>query len=107
MKEKDFISLMVQETLSLQESSDRAFTLYAQEDIQRMCLSIENDVGELLEVPKNWGPFRDLMGSQIFITAENDSYEFLGVISQFFGYDFQSVRIVLEHNQEESFNKAA
>lgn len=107
MKEKDFISLMVQETLSLQESSDRAFTLYAHEDIQRMCLSIENDVGELLEIPKNWGPFQNLMGSQAYITTENDDYEFLGVLSQFFGYDFQSVRIVLEQAQDESFSRAA
>ena len=95
MKDNDFITLMVQETLNQHNNDLTVQCLEAYEDREKACIVISNSSGQSLEVPKNWGPFKAMMGNHVYIHQENDQYEFLSVLSSFLGQDYDSIRIVL------------
>ncbi len=100
MKENDFITLMVQETLNLQTDADIVPTISAYEDRDKACIVISNDEGEVLEIPKIWGPFKSMMGNHVYISQDNDSYEFLSILNSFLGHENLAVRIILGENYQ-------
>lgn len=108
MKDNDFITLMVQETLNLQDDDSVVPTLSAYQDRAKACIVITNSSGESLEIPKNWGPFKSMMGHHVYLSRENDTNEFLSVLNSFLGAEYEAVRITLgETTQSQSQSKAA
>mgnify|MGYP001371219013 CR=1 FL=1 len=95
MNENDFITLMVQETLNQHNDDNTVHSLEAFEDRDKACIVIVNQSGEVLEVPKNWGPFKAMMGNHVYINQENDNYELLSILESFLGQRYESIRIVL------------
>lgn len=101
MKEMDYISQMVLETLqpTHHEETDRyqqIAVVHGFEDRDRKCIVLLNKMGYELEVPINWGPFKDFIGKELIIEKDQDPHSFLSVISSFFNEDFQAVRIDLD-----------
>ena len=112
MKESDLIGQMVQETIQNADDTEHNvldFThdvdriIYLQFDSVRLCHIIKNKK-KTLEIPQNWGPFRNRISSEIHIDEFEDRHEFLAVLRQFFDANFKSVKMVtapvLSHTYE-------
>lgn len=113
MKEMDYISKMVQETL--QGASDRRgmgmqhppSILQAYKNLQKRCIVIVNRAGDELEVPINWGPFKNNYQNEFLIESESDEFDFLPIISTFFQEDFFAIRIVVEDKFKDHSDRSA
>ena len=93
MKHQDYIDQMVQETLS---HTDPANLLKVYHDELRHCYVFENNSGQKLEAPVNWGPFKNKNLVEYHIDRTSDEFSFLPIISQFYNASFFEVRIMVE-----------
>ena len=102
MKESDYIGLMVQETIQISEESeyheldfaesvDR--TIHLQYDQIRCCHIMASKKGDL-EIPQNWGPFKNRISHEIYLDISDDKYDFLSILNQHLGERFTSVKLI-------------
>lgn len=103
MKENDFIGQMVQDTI---HSSDNNTNLYNFDDsevdriihfdfdFKRQCHCLTHKK-QTLEIPRNWGPFKNRISPSIVISSSDDKYLFLDILNSFLGCELTSVRIVM------------
>ncbi len=105
MKEADFIGQMVQETIQTNDndksnllsfSQENSFELCAFYDKKRFCYILHNHK-EILEVPKDWGPFKNRISSEFIVSRFDDKDHFLDIISIFYKKDLNSIKIVVEN----------
>ena len=115
MANKDFISQMVEDTIEQDvcsggdllpfEMPTNTFTVEAVYNHRKQCFMImAND--KFLEIPKNWGPFKNRIATEFMISKRDDNYLFLEVISVFFGQKIDLLKIDLV-NSEHSVSRAA
>jgi hypothetical protein len=109
MKTNDFIGQMVHETISTENSTQQDmlsfennnfFKLEVSYDKKRMCFVLENDKGTL-EVPQNWGPFKNRIASQFYISEFDDPEGFISIISNFFDQEISSIKIILKNPEND------
>jgi hypothetical protein len=112
MSDKDLIDIMVRETLSEKKSLDpfklvQPFGISAIYDKTRLCFVIEGSEYSL-EIPENWGPFKNRLSASFEITPESDKELFLPIISSFLGKELSHIMIELKgvENKFESLKSA-
>lgn len=107
MKHFDFIEQMVHDTIDSDESSsmyylkfnDRPeFTVNLESDDSRRCLSVQIGT-KRIEFPKNWGPFKNRVTSEIILTFEDDPYQLLDIINMALNKNFKSIKFVIPTNR--------
>ena len=105
MKSDDFIGQMVHETISTENEvhqdvlsfrSIDYFKLNVFYDKKRMCFVIRSEK-KIIEVPKNWGPFKNRIASEFYISEFDDTEGFIPIISEFFNQEIRTLKIVLEN----------
>lgn len=115
MANKDLISQMVDDTIEQENCSvgnllpfeipTNTFTVEAFYDEKKQCFLITAN-GKSLEIPKNWGPFKNRIATEIVISKNDDNYLFLDVLSVFLGKRIDLLRIDLMYS-EKSITRAA
>jgi hypothetical protein len=107
MSNKDFIGQMVQETISIENddksnllsfTNENSFEVKATYDSKRFCYVIHNK-REAVEVPENWGPFKNRVSSVFHLSKFDDKDNFVEIISVFFKRDLHSIKVVLQNTQ--------
>lgn len=114
MKENDFIGQMVQETIHSGEdksnilsfSQENSFELNALYDDVRKCYILSNKQ-EDIEIPENWGPFKNRISTEFIVSRFDDKDFFLDIISVFYGKELNSVKILLENTSSKLSDKSA
>ena len=113
MKNDDFISLMVQETLEMSTAQDRHLRLVSGQfndhelvlkirlDQHRKCFVIEQN-NRKIEFPNNWGPFKNFQNDTITLNGQTDRYGLINVLSLYFGVTAQQVTFLLDHEDIKS-----
>lgn len=113
MKDMDYISQMVQETLQSNkfqgvEASEEPVEIRVKRNVAKNCLVISNEKGQDLEIPENWGPFKNRIVHNFIVDSSDDPYDFLSVLSSFLGQELGSIRIIIEKKLDDSsFGSAA
>ena len=114
MKETDFISQMLLDTIDDDSSmgtndfmfvdgpSD-ALEIDASCDELRSCY-VFNVNGQVLEVPVNWGPFKNRLALEFTLSESEDKEHFLDIISALCNNKVTSVRVRFTHQSNEYFN---
>ncbi len=109
MDDKNLIDLMVQETIQGEAPSnvipfqnENTFQISAIYQPERKCYQISKK-NEVLEIPKNWGPFRNRISQSFTLTPFEDSDDFLSVLEMFYGRDINSAQITLINSSTEVF----
>ena len=107
MSNKDFIGQMVQETISNEQDDksnllsfthENSFEVKAFYDSKRYCYIIHNK-REVVEIPENWGPFKNRVSSEFYLSKFDDKDNFVEVISLFFKRELVSIKVSLENTQ--------
>jgi hypothetical protein len=115
MANKDLISQMVDDTIEQENCSGgnllpfeiptNTFTVEAvYNDIKKCFMITAND--KSLEIPKNWGPFKNRIATEIVISKNDDNYLFLNVFSVFLGQRIDLLKVDLVYSQK-SITRAA
>lgn len=109
MNDKYLIDLMVQETIQgdipsnvISLSSEDTFQLTANYIQNRKCYQIQRK-DKKLEVPENWGPFKNRLSQSFTLTAFEDSDDFIGVLELFFDRELKSVNINIQGREDRVF----
>ncbi|MAX65349.1 MAG: hypothetical protein QF441_14615 [Bacteriovoracaceae bacterium] len=102
MAKKDFIQQMVKDTISFSQEyySDNvlplsfkgAFEISAFYDRKRKCYILHNE-SEVLEIPRNWGPFRNRVSIRFQLSKYDDKDNFVEILSLFFNKDLEHVQV--------------
>lgn len=107
MGANDFISLMVQETLDSEQSvgekvlpyqSPDCFEVEAIYNEAKKCYLICAD-NKFIEIPKNWGPFKNRISQEFILLKEDDHDLFLDIISTFFQKNIECMKIQLINSE--------
>lgn len=118
MDGKDFISKMVEETLGesletednvLKFEQPECFELQAKYIANKQCFQIMAH-GKTIEIPKNWGPFKNRIANEFILSPLDDKEHLIPVISAFLGKQLDCLKIQLldsEHNLDDYQGKAA
>ena len=117
MNDKDFISKMVHETLEGATSQNvedvnflqsSFFEIKAKYDYHKKCYIIWNTTNEALEIPENWGPFKNRISTEFTITKAEDKFLFLDILSLHFEQNITNLKISLENRGDRfALRKAA
>lgn len=108
MNNKDFIGQMVQDTIEKNEEKSNLYHFSDNEvdriihfdfDHHRKCHLLKHKK-EVLEVPSNWGPFKNRISSNITLFADDDKYLFLDMLNTFLGSELRSVKIITASHVE-------
>lgn len=114
MKNRDLIGQMVQETISedfeeqnnvLRYQHEDFFEIHAFLDSERLCYVIHNN-GSVIEVPQIWGPFKNRISSEFYLTKFDDRSDFISIMSEFYQKDIETIKIILD-KENSDFRKAA
>ena len=119
MKDNDFISQMLLETLN-EDSSSRndfmfvdgpsdAMQVEAFFDSVRSCYCL-NFAGQAIEIPSNWGPFKNRVAKEFSLVKSEDSDYFLDIISEVYGQDIKSIKVFIhsvENDSHSNYSQAA
>lgn len=117
MSATDFISKMVEETLRKEQAQGEQVLPFHQPDCfeveaiysaEKKCYMIEaNNLS--IEIPKNWGPFKNRIASEFILSTSDDKEMFLDVVSSFFNrkIDCLKIRLVDAENHLSEFKKSA
>ena len=112
MDNNDFISKMVEETLGQELDQDEAVLKFEQPECfelqatylpSKKCFQIMAN-GRTIEIPKNWGPFKNRIANEFVLSHHDDKDELIPVISAFLGKPLDCLKVKLlksEHNLEE------
>ncbi|MBD66866.1 MAG: hypothetical protein CME62_16810 [Halobacteriovoraceae bacterium] len=65
-------------------------------------LSYQN---KTLEVPKNWGPFKNRISTEFELTSDNDHHHFLAVLSDYYQTEFKHLKFTLINSEINLFQK--
>lgn len=114
IKENDFIEKMVQETIEMVESdksnirgfaikSDRVINLIF--DHARHCY-IVNHGDSTIEIPDNWGPFKNRNTYEFEVNQADDDYHILDIFSHFFNEEFRCIKFAFVELHEYRRNAA-
>tara|TARA_Y100000590_G_C15421100_1_gene901437 strand:- start:395 stop:742 length:348 start_codon:yes stop_codon:yes gene_type:complete len=114
MKENDFIGQMVQETLSnsnydsyeFSHDADSLCEIRVKVDQARGCYLIWSEK-EHLEIPKNWGPFKNRISGEFILSKKEDNEHFLDMLSVFFQQDISTAKFVLDQTPFEFDRESA
>lgn len=120
MKDNDFISQMLMETLedtsfqksdefTLIKSFDDAVELQVTKDEERECFCFTLKETPI-EVPVNWGPFKNRISRDFTLSRSEDTDYFLDILSDILMYRVQNIRIMITDSVQEqvqSYNQAA
>jgi len=107
MNNKDFIGQMVHETISSEQDDksnllsfthENSFEIRALYNSKRRCYIIRNK-RESVEIPENWGPFKNRISSEFYLSKFDDKDNFVEVISLFFKRELTSIKVSLENTQ--------
>lgn len=114
MSKSDFISQMVEETIAPLENHETNVLSFENPALSHVfdleysefkkCLILKNE-GRVLEIPKNWGPFKNRISKEISISAGDDKYLLLSMLSIFFDTEISHAEFKIQIDQE--LNKAA
>ena len=109
MNDKYLIDLMVQETIQgdvpsnvIPLSNENTFQLTARYIAKRRCFLIKKN-DKNLEVPENWGPFKNRLSQSFTLTSFEDSDDFLSVLELFYDRELTSVQITIEGKESKVF----
>jgi hypothetical protein len=114
MKETDFISQMLLDTIDdsssvltndfmLVDGPEDVLLVDAVRDSQRSCYIFEIN-GQVLEVPVNWGPFKNRLALEFTLGESEDKYKFLEIISTLCNNKVTNIKIKFTHEAGEFFN---
>jgi hypothetical protein len=117
MKESDFISQMLLDTISddspvvgndfmLVDGLSNAFEIDAVLDEQRSCYVFEVS-GSALEVPINWGPFKNRLALEFTLSESEDKENFLDIVSSLCNHKVKCIKVKFTHHSNEFFNDIA
>lgn len=105
MKDNDFISQMVNDTIAATDEAhadvlpfatpSNHFVVYANYDESKHCYVIKSK-GKSLEIPKNWGPFHNRISQEFMILKGDDQHHFIDILSKFMGVKLEHLKIKLE-----------
>lgn len=109
MSKSDFISQMVEETIASQASHEdnvlsfkkpiNSDTFELAYSDTRKCLILEHK-GEFLEIPKNWGPFKNRFSREFSVSTSDDKYHFLSMLSIFVGSEISHAEFKIDYQQD-------
>lgn len=106
MSSYDLIEQMVQETISNTSTqasgechlsllnSKKTCKLYASYNSTKLCYIISLD-GNKIEIPKNWGPFKNRISTEFTISSREDEDKFFEVVSAFFNIKESALKVVI------------
>ena len=115
MKTEDLIGQMVQETISnlnregtsvLLLSDKDCFKLEAVYDEKRMCFVLSHG-DKSIEIPKNWGPFKNRITKQFVLSEFDDGELFIPIIAAFYQEKINSIKISIINDTSVDWRKAA
>lgn len=116
MKDTDFIGQMVHETIESENPNKSSLLSFKPEvdgevwvglDEVRKCYIIQHKQ-KSLEVPFNWGPFKNRISKEIILDIHEDTHHFIEVFNVYFQTNYQSMKLNLDKNWEKfQGNKAA
>lgn len=100
MKDGDFIAQMVQETIDSQQTSnvlkfknpDDTETFDVHFDQSKKCYTLKTP-SKTLEIPMNWGPFKNRIASEFTLSIDEDDDKFINVLSTFLEKPLYSIKI--------------
>jgi len=103
--EIDFISKMVQETLDGEQVDhvvDVNFLrsahveIMANYDAKLRCYVIRNEHNKVLQIPENWGPFKNRIATEFIVSRQDDNYLFLDILSEFCEQNIDNLKVCIE-----------
>lgn len=116
MGDQDFIGQMVQETISIEQDDksnllsfthENSFEIRAFYDKTRFCYVIHNKK-EIMEIPENWGPFKNRISKEFFLSKFDDKDNFIEIVSIFLDRKLDSIKFILDNVEDKiSLNQAA
>lgn len=117
MSATDFISQMVEETLQKEQTEGDKVLPFHQPDCfeieavynpTKKCYSVSAN-NQIIEIPKNWGPFKNRIATEFILNTTDDKEHFLVVVSSFFArkIDCLKIRLVDAENNLEHVQKSA
>lgn len=109
MNDNDLISKLVHETLEFAENQQvddvnflqsNFFNIKAKYDYSKRCYIIQNHSLSLIEIPENWGAFKNRIATEFTITKNEDKFLFLDILSIHFDRKIENLRVSLENRSE-------
>jgi hypothetical protein len=105
MDNKCLIEQMVQETFENTAEDSNVISLTSRKnnklsatyDEDRKCLILRKD-NKKLEVPHNWGPFRENFELSVQICSKDDSLLFFQLISEYFNISSEKIDIEIKNS---------
>jgi len=103
MSTTDFISQMVEETLDRETDHGESILPFHQPDCfeveaiynpRKQCFMICAH-NKFIEIPKNWGPFKNRIAKEFILSPNDDKEDFLAVASLFFNRQIECLKVQL------------
>ena len=103
MSATDFISIMVEETLDQENDQGESILPFHQPDCfeveavynpRKKCFMICAH-NKFIEIPKNWGPFKNRVAKEFILSRSDDKEDFLTVASLFFNRQIECLKVQL------------
>lgn len=107
MSNTDFIAKMVEETLGQEnDHSDDVLPFYKPDcfeieaiyNPEKQCFLICAQ-GKSIEIPKNWGPFKNRIAKEFILSRGDDKEHFLDMVSLFYNHQIECLKVQLVNTE--------